>query len=211
MIKGKVDGIENLEGVMLRVSTRIFSETKRILRTEAVLMASHIKSEHLTGGTSATRLAVRSGNLRAQTRSLPVKESPGLLESGVGFGTQYAQTHIGPKGQVTTIRAKSGKFLAIPLTAAKTPSGVAKGAPRSGMWGETFFARSKKGNLILFGKQVAQKGKQAGQARGNVVPLFVMKKEVKVRARVHPETILAWEKPRMIAAFQRIGVNLRGA
>lgn len=210
MIRGKVDGVEKLAGTIQRVTARVFSETKRILRTEAVLMASHIKTEHLTGGTSATRLAVRTGNLRSQCRSLPVTESPGLIESGVGFGTQYARTHIGPAGQVTTIRAKSGKFLAIPLMAAMTPSGVARGAPRSGMWGETFVSRSRAGRLILFGKTVAQKGKHSGETRGDIVPLFLLVKQVKVKARVHPEEILAWEKPRMIAAFQRIGVNLRG-
>jgi hypothetical protein len=210
VIKGKVEGIEKLDGIIQRVTARLFSETKKILFAEAAVLTTHIKNEHLKGGTSATRLAVRSANLISSTRALPVKESPGLIESGVGFGTQYARTHIGPKGQVTTIRAKKGKFLAIPLMAARTPGGDARGGPRSGMWGETFFARSKKGNLILFGKKVVQKGKSAGQTRGDVVPLFVLKTEVKVKARVHPETILAWEKPKMIAAFQKIGVNLRG-
>lgn len=208
MIRGKIEGADKLAGAMQKVTHQLFAEAKKILRTEAVLMATHIKNEHLRGGTTDTRLAVRSGRLFTSTHSLPVTESPGLLESGVSFGTQYARTHVGPKGQVTTIRAKSGKFLAIPLMAAKTPGGDARGGPRSGMWGETFIAKSKAGNLLIFGKRVAQKGKHAGQTRGDVVPLFVLKKEVKIRARVHPETILAWEKPRMIAAFQKIGVKL---
>jgi hypothetical protein len=208
MIRGKIEGGDKLAGSMQKINRQIISEVKLILATESRLMSTHIKNEHLKGGTTDTRLAVRSGNLISSTRALPVTESPGLLEAGVGFGTQYARTHIGPVGQVTTIRAKSGKFLAIPLMAARTPGGDARGGPRSGMWGETFIAKSKAGNLLILGKRVVQKGKSAGQTRGDVVPLFVLKKEVKIRARVHPETILAWEKPRIIAAFQKIGLKL---
>lgn len=219
MIKGKIDEADKLVGAVQKVTARVLSETKRILRTEAVLMTSHIKTEHLTGGTTPTRLAVRSGNLRSQCRSLPVTESPGSIESGVGFGTQYARTHIGPVGQVTTIRAKKGKFLAIPLMAALTSSGVPKGSPKNGPWGDTFFlrSRSKPGELILFGKAAYSKGAKTGQlkqgaklAGGGIVPLFLMVKQVRIRARVHPEAILAWEKPKMIAAFKKININLTG-
>lgn len=209
MIRGKVDGGETIAGAVQKISLRVFAETKRILRTEAVLMGAHIKKD-LMSGPRPEKLGVRTGALRSSVRSMPVTERPGLIESGVGFGTQYARTHVGPKGQVTTIRAKSGRFLTIPLKAAMTPSGVLRGSARSDMWGETFFARSKKGGLILFGKKVAQKGARAGQTRGDITPLFLLVKQVKIRARIHPEEILAWEKPKMIAAFRKIGVNLRG-
>ena len=212
MIKGKIEGVEKLEGAVQKVSKRIFSEAKKILRTEAVLMAAHIKKD-LMSGPRPEKLGVRTEALRSSVKSIAVKESPGLIESGVGFGTQYARPHVGPKGQVTTIRAKKGKFLAIPMAAALTPSGVAKGAPRSGMWGQTFLFRLKDGSgrLMLFGKRIAQKGAKAGQTRGSIVPLFLLVKQVKIKSRVHPEEILAWEKPKMIAAFRNIGVNLKGA
>jgi len=212
VIKGKIEGVEKLEGAAQRVTTRVFAEAKRILRTEAVLVAAHIKKD-LMSGPRPRRLGVRSGLLRSSVKSMAMTESPGLIESGVRFGTQYAQTHVGPKGQITTIRAKKGKFLAIPMEAALTPSGVAKGAPRSGMWGQTFVFRLKDGSgrLMLFGKKVAQKGAKAGQMRGDVVPLFLLVKQVKIKTRIHPEEILAWEKPKMIAAFRNVGVNLRGA
>jgi hypothetical protein len=212
VIKGKIEGIEKLEGAVQKVSRRIFSETKKILRAEAVLMAAHIKKD-LMSGPRPEKLGVRTGALRSSVKSMAVTESPGLIESGVGFGTQYARPHVGPKGQITTIRAKKGKFLAIPMAAAMTPSGVAKGAPRSGVWGQTFLFRLKDGSgrLMLFGKRIAQKGAKAGQARGNIVPLFLLVKQVKIKARIHPEEILAWEKPKMIAAFRNIGVNLKGA
>jgi hypothetical protein len=210
VIKGKVDGAETLAGAVQKISRRVMSETKRVLAAEAVLMTAHTRKFFMSGP-RPEQLGVRTGNLRSQTKPLPVTERPGVIESGMGFGTTYARPHVGPKGQVTTIRAKKGKFLAIPLKAALTPAGVPRGAPRSGMWGETFFARSEKGKLILFGKKVTQKGKSAGQTRGGIVPLFLLIKQVKIKARVHPEEILAYEKPRMIAAFRGIGIRLRGA
>ena len=269
MIKGKIEGVEKLEGAIQKVSKRILSETKRILRTEAVLMAAHIKKD-LMSGPRPEKLGVRTGALRSSVKSMAVTESPGLIESGVGFGTIYARTHVGPVGQVTTISAKTGKYLTVPLPDAMTPSGVLRGSARSGIWGKTFFARSKKGNLILFGQKAVQsranrsktasggttwsqftsermssymskygghgpaiqkiaeewktykKGlmsstgtasKSLGpkQARGQAVPLFLLVKQVKIKARIHPEEILAWEKPKMIAAFRNIGVNLKGA
>ena len=69
-----------------------------------------------------------------------------------------------------TIRPKHSKYLAIPLDAALTAKGVARGRPRD--FKDTFFAVSKKGNLIMFGKSM-----------GKVVPLFAMKKEVKIPKR----------------------------
>jgi hypothetical protein len=219
VIKGKIDGADKLVGDVQRVTARVFSEVKRILRTEAVLMGSHIKA-NLMSGPRPGKLGVRSGALRASVKSLQVVESPGLLESGVGFGTAYARPHVGPKGQVTTIKPVNAKYLTIPLPAAMTRAGVPRGSARNGPWGETFFLRSRKrpGELILFGKMSYTKGKKAGQlkqgmrlAGGGIVPLFLLVKQVKIKSRIHPEEILAWEKPKMIAAFRNIGVNLRGA
>jgi hypothetical protein len=210
LIRGKIEGANKLVGDVQKVSRRAFSEAKRILRTESVLMGSHIKKD-LMSGPRPERLGVRTGALRSSVKSLPVTEKPGLIEAGVGFGTAYARAHVGPKGQITTIRPMTAKYLTIPLPDAMTRAGVLRGSARSGMWGETFFARSRKGNLILFGKRIVQKGKSAGQMRGDIIPLFLLVKQVKIKARIHPEEIVAWEKPKMIAAFAQIGIRLRGA
>jgi len=210
VIKGRLEGADKLVGDVQKISRRTFSEIKKTLATEARLMTSYTRKS-LMSGPRPVLLGVRTGNLRAQTKPLPVTERPGVIKSGMGFGTTYARPHVGPKGQVTTIKPVGKQWLTIPLPAAMTKAGVLRGAAQSGMWGETFFARSKKGNLILFGKRVAQKGAHAGEARGAVVPLFVLKKQIQIKARVHPETILAWEKPRMIAAFAQIGIRLKGA
>lgn len=70
-----------------------------------------------------------------------------------------------------TIKPKNAQWLAIPLDAVKTGTGVARGGPRD--YENTFFAKSKKGNLILFQKN-----------EGKVTPLFVMKKEVTIPPRL---------------------------
>ena len=216
MIRGKVEG--GKPGDVQLVGRRLVAEAKKILKTEAVLMTSHIREKYMSGPRPVL-LGVRTGFLRSSTKPLPVKEFPGGMYSGTTFGTAYARPHIGPKGQVTTIRPKSKRFLAIPLEAAMTRSGVPRGTPLSGPWGDTFFLRSltKPGELILYGKMAYTKGAKMGQLKqgmrlkgGGIVPLFLMVKKVQIKSRVHPEVILAWEKPRMIAAFRAVGVRLTG-
>ena len=194
-----------------KITKRVFSEAKRIVAAESVLLSSHVRKQYMTGGTTPDRLAVRTGNLRSSTKPIKIEVHGGTVDGGIGFGTMYAKMHIGPKGQKTTIKPKNSKFLAIPLDAAMTPSGVPKGSPRKGPWGQTFFFRTREGKLILFGKKVVQKGARAGQTRGNIVPLFLLVKQVVVPARVHPEDILAWEKPKMIEAFRKINVAVSAA
>ena len=212
MIRGKVEG--GKPGDVQLVGRRLVSEAKKILKAEATLMTSHIREKYMSGPRPVL-LGVRTGLLRSSTKPLPVKESGGEIYSGTGFGTAYARPHIGPKGQVTTIRPVRAKWLTIPISKeyggiVMTKALVSRGAARSGMWGETFVARSRKGNLIIFGKRVIQKGERQGETTGKIQPLFVLKKEVKIKSRVHPEVILAWEKPRMIAAFRAAGVRLTG-
>lgn len=210
-IDGKVEGAEKALVTIRKVPARILREAKRIFTRHTVLLQGYVRQEYLTGGTSEDRLAVRSGALRSSTRALPVEETSGTVNSGLGFGTVYARTHVGPQGQVTTIRPVNKQYLAIPLAAAKTPAGVSKGGPQSGRWGDTFIARSHAGNLIIFGRRVVQKGAKSGMTAGKIVPLFVLKKEVKVKTRVFPERILAWSKRELLSEFDDIGVSLKEA
>lgn len=207
MIDARVisDNLKNLT----RLQSELRELAKKTLFAEAEAMTEHIKNEYLRGGTSIDKLAMRTGHLRRNTRALKVVELKGSLVSGTGFyNTKYAGVHIGPKGKKTVIRAKSKSWLTIPLKAAKTKAGVPLGRARSTVFGETFVKRSKKGNLIIFGKLSAQKGKNAGQAKGKIVPLFLLVKQVTIPTRVHPEKIIEWALPRMLEAFRKIGTNL---
>ena len=65
------------------------------------------------------------------------------------------------------IKPKKAKYLTVPLPAALTPAGVLRKEARE--YPNAFIQRSRRGNLIIFDQ------------RGNkIVPLFVLKKEVKI-------------------------------
>ncbi len=70
-----------------------------------------------------------------------------------------------------TIR-KRGKMLAIPLPAALDSRGrPLKRGPRA--WRDTFVAKSRKGNLLIFQKRA-----------GEIIPLYVLKDQVKIPRRL---------------------------
>lgn len=70
------------------------------------------------------------------------------------------------------IRAKNAQYLTIPLPPALNANGTPKKASARD-WDKTFIARSRRGNLIIFRKE----------GRG-VVPLYVLKKKVRIPARL---------------------------
>jgi hypothetical protein len=109
------------------------------------------------------------------------------------------------------IKPKHGKYLTIPLEAAKAGKGgqgPGRGSARGGPWGETFVGKSKAGNLIIFGRLRITKGKRVGELRSRIVPLFLLKKQVIIRARIHPEELIAWIKPKMIEDFLKGGIEV---
>lgn len=163
-LKIKVTGQEKLEkklNILPGVTHRkLASELKKTL-SGAV---GYVIRNHLTGGTTRTRLGVRTGNLR---RSIQYRVNENALSGEFGsYNTTYAMIH--EKGG--TLTAKRGQFLAIPISPeAKTKAGVFK-SPRT--FKNTFVKESRNGNKIIFQK----KGK-------NIIPLFVLKRSVKIPAR----------------------------
>ena len=109
--------------------------------------------------------SVRSGRLRASIKSVVDKPHLILWLQAGGRQVRYAAA----QEYGADIRAK-GKMLAIPLTAAKTAAGVSRGGPRT--YGDLFPIRSKRGSLLL----VRQDG-------GGIVPMFVLKDRVVIKAR----------------------------
>jgi hypothetical protein len=215
VIKGKVTLEKNDAG---KITGGVWKTTKTAFKTVGKLLETYLKQEKFTGGTTADRLATRSGLLKASVKAVVVSETPQGIEGGVAFGTVYSRPHIGPKGQVTTIKPKKGKYLTIPLDAAKTPAGVARGSAMFGPWGDTFVAKTKSGNLIIFGRKKMYKDVKVGGTRvkglsvmkmgRDVVPLFLLKKEVKIPARIHPEDIVGWIAPKLIKEFKDKGIEV---
>lgn len=87
------------------------------------------------------------------------------------------------------IRAKNATYLTIPLDAALNTNGTPK-KRRARDWRNTFVAKSKKGNLIIF------------QKRGRrIVPLYVLKKKVRIPARLGLRKELRKKRPPMRRAI----------
>lgn len=78
-----------------------------------------------------------------------------------------------------TIRATRSQYLTIPLPAAMDPRGVPL-RKRASDWNNTFVARSRRGNLIIFQKR----------GRQNIAPLYLLKKSVYIPPRLKFEETL---------------------
>lgn len=121
------------------------------------------------GGTGTKTLSRRSGNLVAS-----IEKSVRI--TGTTFGNLEGHIAAAFPGVVhefgATIRPKNGKYLTVPLPAALDSRGVPlKKSARD--WANTFVARSKKGNLLIFQRRGSQ-----------IVPLYVLKTSVKIPARL---------------------------
>jgi hypothetical protein len=125
-------------------------------------------SKSWPGGTTATSISRRTGRsadsiLRSVTVTGTTWET---LKGAIGGSSQlYIHEYGG------TMTSSGGKMLTIPLPAALSQSGTSP--PFARQWRNTFVATSRKGNLIIF------------QRRGReIVPLYVLKDQVKIPARL---------------------------
>lgn len=122
-------------------------------------------------------------------RRLPEGERQGKLAKRSGRGLALLKGKVKGRrdeiaGSVTVpfplsvhetgaIIRKRGKLLAIPLEAALDSRGVPKKrGPRA--WRNTFVARSRRGNLLIFQKK----------SGGKIIPLYVLKDRVKIPRRL---------------------------
>lgn len=179
----EVKGLDRLLKKLGSAAPRVWSFVAKVYAGRLAEAVHYARQRYLAGGTSSDRLANRTGHLRAAFGMKLVGRGPDL-EGHIGYMVAqplsqgadaliYARIHEGwPDNRAsTTIRPKRGKYLAIPLDAAKTPAGVAKGRPRD--FPDTFVRRSRPGSLIIF------------QMLGNrtIQPLFLLESEIIVPAR----------------------------
>lgn len=119
------------------------------------------------GGTTDKSLSKRTGKLvNSILRSVDVRGTTWEDLAGTIGGSGYLAIHE----YGGTIKAR-GKLLTIPLPAALSKRGTSP--PFARQWKNTFVARSKAGNLIIF------------QKRGReIVPLYVLKSSVYIPPRL---------------------------
>ena len=189
----------NLRIHLGQLSAKLREDIVKETNTQSEILTNYIIKKHLTGGTKLTKLAVRSGNLRRTTR--PIHSPSGeKIKGGTRFGALYAGLHVGPKGRVTTIKPRKGKYLAIPIMHGLTDAGVPKKrSPRDVP------------DLKLMSRELVGKSPLLVRKAGDLIePWYVLKKQVKVATRVHPDEILRANLPRILRAYEDIiGRTLR--
>ncbi|MCK4660863.1 MAG: hypothetical protein KAV82_15190, partial [Phycisphaerae bacterium] len=181
-IEIKLDGASEREIRRLGgLGKRVLPAITRAARYGAEQLASKIAEQEL-GPDGA--LKVVTGKLRASLRGRVLSTGATVVAAvGVtkGPATKYAAIH--ERGGV--IRPKNAKALAIPLPAARGPGGKPRypGGPREAARKHpNMFMLKQKGKppLLCYAKRV--RGKAGGKV-SELVPLFVLKKSVKVPAR----------------------------
>lgn len=123
-------------------------------------------------GTSPGKLSRRSGQgLRSIKDSISVSE-PGVNSTRSLTG-QISTGRLTVHETGAVITAKRAKYLAMPMMEALDSRGQPrKSGPRA--WRDTYVARSRAGNLIIFQKRTG----------GKVVPLYLLKKKVTIPQRL---------------------------
>jgi hypothetical protein len=184
-----------------KLSPEIKAGLTKGLNAESINLRNYINTRHLTGGTSSDRLGSPSGRLRASGKIIEAKQRGNDIIAGVEYGgttkggkpVKYAHIHIGKPGQVTTIKAKSGGALAIPIMAGRTPAGKesAKAKRLKDARKLTFIDREGKPPLLV------------NTTKKLFEPMYVLKKSVQIRTRVHPEIILNTRQDSIAAAVGR--------
>ena len=179
----------------------LVNTAEKIVYKNSILLQSHIRKDHLIGGTTDSKLRKRTGKLSS---SIQVKKSiltKDGITGGIEIGTNYGKLHFGKKGDSTVISAKAGKYLTIPTENALTPAGRLKGSAKDPIWGSTFISKG-----IIFGYK-GGKSKFAGKVR-EIVPLFILKKSVKIPVRVDALELLQWLKPKIENDFEKELLNV---
>lgn len=120
-------------------------------------------------GTNPDYLSMRTGRgLRSIRDSIKV-EMPSKNEAKGQISTGRLTVHE----TGVTIRARNVKYLTLPMIQALDSRGLPRRASARD-WPNTFVAQSKRGNLIIFQKQTG----------GRIIPLYMLKREVKIPKRL---------------------------
>lgn len=227
--KDPISALEKLDHILLAKAVIALNDT-------GAKCLAKLQREHLAGA-GGNSLAKRTGTLGRSMKLIGATLDSGstILACKIFAGVPYAKAHFGPRGSDFPIFPKKAKMLAIPLAAAKTGAGVARGGPTDGIWGPTVCFKSKAGNLIIWGYQIsgksgrvsmgrglAQKKVTGGhgkavsisaagkmQSQGELVPLFVLKDSVVIKRRIDPQVdVIAYAKPLLIANLKKGGVKV---
>ncbi|MBV7393256.1 hypothetical protein [Mameliella sediminis] len=141
-------------------------EMRRFLEEQMQELASR----HGGSITTSTTLARRSGKLVAALRRAARVKDVKTLGRVTGRVKLRADRAVHEDGG--RIKPTSGQYVTVPLPAALNANGTPK-KQRARDWPNTFTAKSKAGNLLIFQRR-----------GGKLIPLYALKKSVTVPARL---------------------------
>ncbi len=174
------EGVESvgrgLSRALDKAAPKVSKELLKSLQLVAKVMSKKHGAKWRPGGSPRGSLFKRSGaGLKGIRDTIRVRKSAGLDGITGQIGARFPMS-VHEKG--ATVRATRAQFLTIPLPAALNNRGIPR--RRSARdWDNTFVAESKRGNLLIFQRRVS-----------GIVPLYVLKKEVKIPARLSLEKTL---------------------
>jgi hypothetical protein len=187
-----IKGLTALQDRFTYVTRHMGETAGRILDKRLGEAVAYARATYLTGGTTTTRLAERTGRLkRSFVHQVQVAGQGGgtLVTARIGY-LKDSPSWVGIHEHGGTIRPRIAHYLAIPLTeeARQTP-------PRQMQ--DTFVARSRNtGSLLIFKKVEG----------GGIIPEYVLKTSVTIPARPALAPTMAKFKP-LIADDLRRGVR----
>jgi hypothetical protein len=173
---------EFLEVEFQQAQASLSKELRDFLDSMAELLAQ-VHGDPWPGGTTPKTLSVRSGSLIASIIA-SVKVEGDTFESLRGYigAGPWGTTH--EYGAV--IKAKNAKYLTIPLRAALDSRGLPLKA-KARDWKNTFVAKTKNGNLVIFQK-----------VGTTIVPLYVLRTSVTIPPRLNMQKTLETNLPYFI-------------
>jgi hypothetical protein len=157
----------DFEKAATRIKPMLAMELLRHLQLTAQAVAAR-NSQPWPGGTTPTSISRRSGDAMES-----LKQGIRISQGSIGpTGEMYGVFYLFVHEYGGTMRAKRSQFMTIPLPAALNTDGTPK-YRTAREWNDTFVGESRAGNLLIFQRQ----GRQ-------IIPLYVLKKEVRVPARL---------------------------
>lgn len=194
---------EKLATAARGVARSLFEEIKRALGRYLLAFRGKMSRERLRGLPGLRR---RTGMLTQSQKVVVVGETMQALRGTYTIGgglVKYARLHE-EGGVVRPVRAK---FLAIPLPAAQTAAGVSRAvSPRD--FKDTFIAKG-----VIFQRQGRKPSKKTAGAAPRIVPLFVLKRQVKIEPRLGALATFKADEParrRFLGDAVRAALRKRG-
>ncbi len=182
-------GSEEVQSLLNALPDHLFDRAKKAIGVST--LAVHTRVSDFSGGSN--RLNSRTGLLRRSLKAKIEGSKLNSLRGSVSTGVKYAPIHE----TGGTIRAKDkylrvpgGPYLNIPLDANKTAAGVMRRNAGAVFGAGGYIIKSKRANYIVMSNQG--------------VPMFVLVKQVTLKARLGMVDAMEDEVPTLLGSLQRL-------